>query len=79
MHLHTRQQVPTRKTERYLISGTVRFQWLAANGEWEDAVGISSDIGKAGVFVESESMPSVDLGRKLIAVQPNGWWKARIA
>jgi|SRR5664279_1078938 len=54
-----------RKTVRYLIAGAVRFQWLAANGEWEDVVGITSDIGKGGVFIETVSTPPIGSPLKL--------------
>ena len=61
-----------RKAVRYRISGLVSFQWLAANGEWKDGVGITRDIGKAGLFVESESIPPVSSVLKLIVSLPAG-------
>jgi hypothetical protein len=64
-----------RKAVRYLISGTVQFQWLAANGEWEEAVGITRDIGKSGLFVETDSVPPVSSPLKLIVLLPAGWNK----
>ena len=64
-----------RKTVRYLISGTVQFQWLAVNGEWEECVGVTRDIGKSGLFVETESVPPVSSPLKLTVSLPAGWNK----
>jgi hypothetical protein len=72
-HSHER-----RKSDRHLITGRVWFQWRTTDKNWYGGVGTTRDIGEARIFVESESTPPVDLGVKLIVVQPNGWWKARI-
>jgi hypothetical protein len=64
-----------RKTVRYLIGGTVQFQWLAVNGRWESCVGSTRDIGKSGLFVETKSVPPVSSSLKLIVSLPAGWNK----
>ena len=61
-----------RNSLRYLITGRARFQWESADGRWHDAVGSTHDIGKAGVFVESECVPPVSSALKLIVVLPTG-------
>jgi hypothetical protein len=53
-----------------VITGRVWFQWQSAQGIWYDGVGTTRDIGKAGVFVESESVPPVASALKLIVVLP---------
>jgi hypothetical protein len=60
--------VDRRKTGRYLITGTVLFQWLTANGEWDDAVGTSRDIGRGGLYIESDSIPPIGSSIKLTAI-----------
>lgn len=67
-HSHER-----RKSARHLITGRVWFQWQTADGSWYGGVGTTRDIGKAGVFVESESIPPVPSALKLIVVLPTGW------
>jgi hypothetical protein len=67
-HSHER-----RKSARHLITGRVWFQWQTADGNWYGGVGTTRDIGKAGVFVESESTPPVASPLKLIVVLPTGW------
>jgi hypothetical protein len=62
-----------RKSTRHLITGRVWFQWQTADGNWYGGVGTTRDIGKAGVFVESESIPPVASPLKLIVVLPTGW------
>ncbi len=62
-----------RKNARHLIAGRVWFQWQSAERIWFDGVGTTHDIGKAGVFVESESTPPVASVLKLIVVLPTGW------
>lgn len=62
-----------RKSVRYLTPGKVCFQWQGSDGQWNGAVGVTRNIGKAGVFVESESIPSVASTLKLVVVLPTGW------
>jgi len=49
-----------RKTVRYSMTVPVRFQWRADDGRWHNAIGVTRDIGVAGLFVESASVPPVD-------------------
>ena len=44
---------------RYLITGMVQFRWQAVDGQWYDGIGLTRDIGKGGVFIESDSIPPV--------------------
>jgi len=67
---HSRER---RKSARHLITGRVWFQWQTADGNWYGGVGTTRDIGKAGVFVASESTPPVASPLKLIVVLPTGW------
>jgi hypothetical protein len=60
-----------RKTVRYLITGAVRFEWQAVDGQWYDDIGITHDIGKGGVFIESDSIPQVGSPLKLIVTLPS--------
>jgi hypothetical protein len=62
-----------RNSARRLINGRVWFQWQAAEGNWHDAVGSALDIGEAGVFIESASIPPVASSVKLVVVLPNVW------
>jgi hypothetical protein len=59
-----------RKTVRYPITVAVSFQWQAADGRWDNTIGTTRDIGIAGLFVESESVPPVDSVLKLILTLP---------
>jgi len=40
------------------MAGPVRFQWQAEDGQWYDVVRSTRDIGKVGVFIESDSLES---------------------
>lgn len=62
-----------RQSVRYSIAGTALFQWKAVNGIWCEATGLTSNIGKAGVFVECESLPPVASRLKLIITLPTDW------
>jgi len=53
------QQEERRKTVRYAISGLVQFQWHTSDGQLHDAIGTTRDIGRGGVFIESDSVPPV--------------------
>ena len=46
-----------RNNVRYLITGTVWFQWLAADGNWYNGIGTTRDCGKEGLFIQSDSRP----------------------
>jgi len=58
------QQEERRKTVWYAISGLVQFQLHTSDGQLHDAIGTTRDIGRGGVFIESESIPPV--GSKLV-------------
>ena len=60
-----------RRIFRYSITGAVQFQWRAADGQWYDDVGITHDIGKGGVFIESDSIPPVGSPLKLTVTLPS--------
>ena len=60
-----------RRIFRYSITGAVQFQWRAADGQGYDDVGITHDIGKGGVFIESDSIPPVGSPLKLTVTLPS--------
>ena len=60
-----------RKSARHLITGMVQFKWQAVDGQWYEGIGITSDIGKSGVFIESDSIPSVRSPIKLTVTLPS--------
>ena len=60
-----------RKSVRFPITGTVRFEWQTADGQWYEGIGITDNIGKGGVFIESDSIPEVGSPLKLTAVLPS--------
>jgi hypothetical protein len=59
-----------RKSVRYPITGLVQFQWRASDGRWHDGIGITRDIGKGGVFIESDSVPPIASTIKVIVTLP---------
>ena len=60
-----------RRIIRYSITGMVEFEWQAVDGQWHDDIGITRDIGKGGVFIESGSIPSVGSPIKLTVTLPS--------
>jgi hypothetical protein len=66
-------QEDRRNSLRYLITGAVWFEWQAADGEWHHAIGITRNIGKAGLFIESESTPPVGSTLRLSVALPTRW------
>ena len=60
-----------RKSARHLITGMVQLKWHAVDGQWYDGIGITRDIGKSGVFIESDSIPSVRSPIKLTVTLPS--------
>ena len=59
-----------RKSERHLIAGAVQFKWQAADGCWYEGIGITQNIGKGGVFIESDSTPPVAANVTLTVTLP---------
>jgi hypothetical protein len=60
-----------RKDIRHSITGIVQFQWRSADGQWHDALGMTRDIGRGGVFIESDSIPPVGSPLKLTVTLPS--------
>jgi hypothetical protein len=60
-----------RKSVRHSITGPVHFQWQAVGGRWYDGIGITRDIGKGGVFIETDSMLPVNSSIKLTVTLPS--------
>jgi hypothetical protein len=48
-----------RRAPRYPIAAAARFERQDASGRWHEAIGITRDIGRAGLFVEAEVLPPV--------------------
>jgi len=48
-----------RTSVRYPITGEVQFQWHSRDGQRYDGDGVIRNIGKGGVFIESDSTPPV--------------------
>jgi len=44
---------------RYLIAAAARFEWQDSNSNWQEAIGITRDIGRAGLFIETETIPLI--------------------
>jgi len=64
------QREERRKSARYAITGEVQFKWQARDGRWYDAFGVTRNIGKGGVFIESDSIPPIASVLKLIVTLP---------
>ena len=62
-----------RRNVRYLITGTVWFQWLAADGNWYNAIGTTRDCGKEGLFIQSDSRPPMASPLRLVVTLPTTW------
>jgi hypothetical protein len=48
-----------RQTVRYPITGMVQFKWQAVDGQSYHGIGLTRDIGRGGVFIESDSIPPI--------------------
>jgi hypothetical protein len=59
-----------RKSVRYPITGAVQLRWRGRDGQWYDGIGIARDIGKGGVFIESDLIPPIASTVKLIVTLP---------
>jgi hypothetical protein len=64
------QRGDRRQCVRYRIAGAVQFQWHGKDGLSHDGFGITRDIGKGGVFIESASIPPVAATLRLIVTLP---------
>ena len=60
-----------RKTTRYEITGMVSFKWQAVDGCLYEGIGLTRDIGKSGVFIESDSIPPVGSPLTLTVTLPS--------
>jgi hypothetical protein len=60
-----------RKYVRYRITGVVSFEWLASDGQRCNAIGITRDIGRGGVFIKSTSIPPLASEVKLAVRIPS--------
>lgn len=54
-----RTSADRRKAARYPISAAASFEWQDSNSNWPEAIGISRDIGGAGLFLETETIPPI--------------------
>ena len=48
-----------RKASRYPIAAAARFEWQDTSGQWREGIGITRNIGRAGLLVEAETLPPV--------------------
>lgn len=48
-----------RHSTRYMIRGDAWFQWQAADGTWCEGHGLTRDIGRAGTFIKTSTIPPV--------------------
>jgi len=44
---------------RYPIISAATFEWQDASGRRHEAMGITRDIGRAGLFIETETVPLI--------------------
>lgn len=58
-----------RHTVRYSLTGTVQFRWRA-DGRRHHGVGIVRDIGKGGIFIESDTLPILGSPITLLVMLP---------
>jgi len=61
-----------RTATRYQITGMVSFKWQSADGCFYEGIGIARDIGKGGVFIESDSIPPVGSPLTITVTLPGG-------
>lgn len=59
-----------RRSVRYLIAGTVCFEWRASDGEWHKAIGVTRNIGNTGAFVECEARPPLQSPLRMVITLP---------
>lgn len=62
-----------RLTRRYSIPGIASFRWTAADGGYSTGSGVTHNIGKAGVFVECEALPTVASALELDVALSLNW------
>lgn len=62
-----------RHSARYPLAGAARFQWKEAGGARHAASGVTRDIGKAGVFIECESLPPIASALELDVALAINW------
>jgi len=49
----------SRKGERYIIATKVWFSWRAKDGRWLEGEGITRDLSGEGLFVLTDTLPTV--------------------
>lgn len=59
-----------RKAARYPIIAMAKFQRKDASGQWQEVSGISRDIGRVGLFIETEIIPPVAAHLQIRVVLP---------
>jgi len=59
-----------RKSARYRFTGAVQFQWCGRDGQWHDGRRVTRDIGKGGLFIESDSIPPIASALKIVVTLP---------
>jgi hypothetical protein len=65
-------QVERRKNTRYQLRGTAWFQWETAGGERREGVGVTRDISKAGLFIETTELPLLGARVKVVVTIAGG-------
>jgi hypothetical protein len=48
-----------RQSARYELQGVAQFRWRASDGNWHDGVGTTSNIGRGGAFIATQSAPPI--------------------
>jgi len=59
-----------RKSVRHSVTGAVHFQWRGRDGHSYDGTGVTRDIGKGGLFIESDSIPPIASMLKIVVTLP---------
>ena len=49
----------SRKGQRYIIASKVWFNWQTKDGRWLEGEGITRDISEDGLFVLTDTLPTV--------------------
>ncbi|MGA9567469.1 MAG: hypothetical protein WBS19_18225 [Candidatus Korobacteraceae bacterium] len=59
-----------RKATRYPITATAKFERKDASGQWQEVSGTTRDVGRAGLFMETETIPPVAVHLQFRVVLP---------
>lgn len=61
-----------RRSQRFLLRVEAWFEWQSASGQWRKGLGLTRNMGREGMFVETEMVPPMVSQLKVVVTLAGG-------